>query len=183
MNEPTAFSSSNMLGSNGDVFELEKGDKLRVEFESNSLDKVNVVFMVTPYPKQEKKHNGEDKMQGQDIDSEEEIVTYAAKQSGYHSIYCLFYLSLSGTWVNTYAKKNGNMITEQYVYNYGVFASFGGPSLSSYIYLEEGDTFSVHCDTTQAIDYVTLSVEFVNDSELENNGNANENYLLQKTGE
>ena len=52
MNEPTAFSYSIMLGSNGGDFELIKGDKLRVVTDSNSLD--YVVFMITPYPNQEK---------------------------------------------------------------------------------------------------------------------------------
>ena len=121
--------------------------------------------------------------QVQDIESEDEIATYTAKQSGYHSIYCLFYLSQSDIWIDTYAKKNGNMLpdfqtrTSTYLYNF--VASFNAFN----VYLEEGDTFSLHCDRIQALDYITLSVELKNDSSLENNGDPNKKVSLQKTGE
>ena len=186
LNEPTEFSYSNMLGSNGAVLELIKGDKLRVVSGSNNLD--YVVFMITQYPKQENNNMDKTRTQAQNIDGEdEEIVTYTAKESGYHTIYCICTLWQSGIWIDTYAKKNGIMITDQfststntYVYDFGANtnASFGGPSASSYIYLEEGDTFSLHCDETQALDYVTASVSVeLNGSKLKNT------YLLQKTGE
>ena len=118
--------------------------------------------------------------------------TYSAKQSAYHSIYCLLYLSQSDIWVDTYAKKNGNIITNDqsrtstYVYNYNASSNASwtsGPTAYSYIYLEEEDTFSLHCDKPQALDYVTLSVKIKNDSGIENNGNDHEKYFLQETGE
>ena len=151
MNGPTVFPNPPFLGSNGVVLELEKGDTLRVV--SDQMDMLDYVQFNVQYSTPEKNS------------TDEAFFTYTAEQSGYHGIRWDFYLSMSGVWVETYAKKNGEILPDSQSFSTYVYVYDNEEHDESYygygylgIVLDQGDIVSLHCDTPHALDsfYVVL---------------------------